>query len=108
MRMLTSLLLLLALAGCALRNAGVAEYRLRPYLDANGTERCCEVSIINGKEIANLEAVFTRAADGSCRVELRETGVQAFEGQKIAADALRQTINDTVAIAVKAALAGGL
>ena len=99
----------MALAGCAsLRNAGVAEYRLRPYQDANGTERCCEVSIINGKEISSLEAVFTRGVDGSFRVELRERGVKAFEGQQIAADALRQTIDDAVKAALKAALAGGL
>lgn len=105
MRALAVILLMAVLAGCSY---GVAEYSVRPYLDGQGRERCCEITIRNGKEFVSLEASFSRADNGTCAVTLREQGVKAFEGQQAAAEALRQTIGETVNAAVKAALAGGL
>lgn len=109
MRALFVLIAVLTLSGCyALRDAGTARYRIRPYVDGQGATQCCEVLVENGKEMASLEASFIRRADGSCELTLRETGVQAFEGQRAAAESMRGIIAETVTSAVKAAITGGL
>jgi hypothetical protein len=93
---------LLALSGCAsLNNAGSASYSVRPFM-AGEHAMCCEVTIINGKEIALLDATIIKSGD-DYQVHLHEEGVVAFEGQRIAAGAAKQLAAD----AVKAAAIGG-
>ena len=96
---------LLALAGCAsLNNAGTANYDVRPFIDAAGAPHCCEVSVRNGKEIANLKARIEKRGDDYI-VELEQQGVQAFAGQAIAAGAQRAALDAAARAAVASALA---
>ena len=94
---------LLALGGCAsLDQAGTASYSMKPVL-VDDKLVCCEVMIVNGKEIALLDATMIRRGD-DYEVRLHEEGVVAFDGQRIAAGAARSM----AASAVKAAAVGGL
>lgn len=98
------LLLILALPGCAsLNNAGTASYRVKPYTDAQGNTRCCDVEISNGKEIAVLDATIIKRGN-DYEIRLHEEGVVAFEGQRIAAGAAKTVATS----AVKAVTIGGL
>lgn len=77
-------LLMLALGGCAsIQHAGTASYTIKPVL-LNDKMVCCEVTLYNGKEITQLHAHFERHGDDYL-LDLQESGVQAFEGQRIAA-----------------------
>ena len=90
------------LGGCAsLQNAGTASYSIKPFEKADGGLECCEVQVLNGKEIANLEAKITRKG-GDFSVELKEQGVAAFKGQEVSAEAAK-ALAETAA---KAALVG--
>lgn len=93
--------------GCAsVQNAGTAEYTVRPFLDAGGSVHCCEIRVVNGKEIALLEAHVAKQGD-NYTVDLKEQGVVAFEGQRIAAGAMQAAI-DAAAKAATAATAANL
>ena len=96
------LLALALLAGCStLNHAGNASYSVKPFKDDAGALVCCAVDINNGKEIASLEAHVSKQGD-DYTVDLKEQGVAAFEGQRIASDAFK----NAVAEATKAAVAG--
>ena len=112
-RALPILLLIMAgvamsvLTGCAsLQNAGTAEYSVKPFvIDAKaGTVACCEVMVRNGKEIASVKAHVQKQGD-SYTVDLEEQGVQAFQGQTIAAGVTQAAIDAAAKAAVAAALA---
>jgi hypothetical protein len=93
------------LTGCAsLQNAGTASYTVQPFLDQSGGAHCCSVSVLNGKEIANLEAHIHKQGD-DYTVDLKEQGVVAFQGQAIAAGATQDAINAAAKAAAAAALA---
>lgn len=95
----------LALSACAsLQHAGEASYSIEPFNDANGSAICCKVQIHNGKEIANLEAHVSKQGD-NYTVDLKEQGVTAFQGQMIAAGALKESIDAAARAAVAAARA---
>lgn len=99
---LLSIIALVSLAGCAsVQNAGTAEYTVRPFLGAGGSVHCCEIRVVNGKEIAQLEAHVSKQGD-NYTVDLKEQGVIAFEGQRIAAGALQAAIDAAVKAAVAA------
>lgn len=90
------------LGGCAsLQNAGTASYSIKPFEKADGGLECCEVQVLNGKEIANLEARIVKKGD-DFTVELKEQGVTAFKSQEISAD-VAKSVAETAA---KAALIG--
>lgn len=90
------------LAGCtSLQNAGTASYRIKPFELADGKLACCELEVLNGKEITGLEARITKTGD-DFTIELKEQGVKAFKGHEISAEAMR-TVTEA---AVKAALTG--
>ena len=98
------MLFVVAVTGCAsIQNAGTASYSVKPFVGADGKPVCCEVTVNNGKEIALLEAKVIKKGD-DYEVYLREEGVVAFEGQRIAAGAAKSL----AASAVKAAAIGGL
>jgi len=104
MKRFFAIALIVSLAGCAsLNNAGTAEYTVRPFLDQSGGVHCCEVRVVNGKEIASLDAHISKEGD-NYTVDLKERGVQAFGGQAIAAGATESAI----AAAAKAAAAAAL
>lgn len=86
--------------GCAsLDHAGVASYKVKPF-DAAGKTLCCEVEIVNGKQIASLDATIEKRGD-DYTVVLKQRGVEAFRGQAIAAGA----VTATATTAAKAATA---
>lgn len=92
-----SSIILLALAGCSsLQHAGVASYNVKPIV-VKGETICCEVAIHNGKEIGRLDALVEKRADGYT-VHLQEWRVNAFAGQRIAAE----TVTATASTAAKA------
>lgn len=66
---------------------GVARYSVKPFV-VDGQAHCCEVSVENGKEIAHLNARIEKRGD-HYRVEIEQDGVEAFNGQRIAAGAAR-------------------
>lgn len=84
------------LAGCAsLQYAGNASYSVKPFKDDKGATICCSVDIVNGKEIANLEAHISKVGD-NYTVDLKEQGVTAFAGQKISADAVSEMVKQAL------------
>lgn len=100
-----AVIIAISLGGCAsLQYAGSADYQVRPFLDSNGKNLCCEVVIHNGKEIANLEAHVTKDGD-KYTLDLKEQGVAAFQGQKISAEAAQNAIDAAAKAAVAVALA---
>ncbi len=79
-------MLVISLAGCAsIGTAGVASYTVKPMV-IDGKTYCCEASIQNGKEIAELDVLMEKSGD-AYRVSLRERGVTAFKGQALAVEA---------------------
>ena len=95
----------LFLTSCAsLQYAGNASYTVKPFKDDAGKVICCEVEVHNGKEIANLEAHIS-VQDGNYTVDLKEQGVAAFEGQRIAAHATQAAIEAAAKAAAAATLA---
>lgn len=104
MRYLILMVFALFATGCtSLQNAGTASYHVKPFLDAAGNAICCEVAVENGKEIALLKAHIAKAGD-SYTVDLEEQGVAAFQGQQIAAGALKTAVDGAVKAAIAAAL----
>jgi len=91
-----------AMSGCAsLWYAGMARYEIEPITDAAGAATsCCVLKVWNGKQMATVDATFTRTAAGDYTISLRETDVQAFQGQATAAAAA----SDVAAAAASAAV----
>jgi hypothetical protein len=105
MKALLVLPLALLLTACpSLQYAGNASYSVKPFTDSNGQVVCCAVDVRNGKEIANLEAHVTKQGD-NYTVDLKEQGVAAFAGQKIAAEAFTSAVTEATKAAVAAVLA---
>jgi hypothetical protein len=99
------LIALVLLTGCAsLQDAGDARYSLTPIFDKDGHAICCAVTIANGKEIANIEVHASKTGDDYV-IDLKEQGVAAFEGQKIAADAFKSAVAEATKAAVAAFIA---
>jgi hypothetical protein len=93
------------LAGCSSLNyAGVASYSVQPFKAADGSQMCCTVEVHNGKEIATLDAHITKTGN-DYTVDLKEQGVLAFEGQRIAGTAAQAAIDAAARAAVATALA---
>ncbi|CAB3742397.1 hypothetical protein LMG24238_06877 [Paraburkholderia sediminicola] len=95
-------LLCASTSGCAsLWYAGMARYDIEPITNANGVATsCCVLKVWNGKQMATVDATFTRSAAGDYSISLRETDVQAFQGQATAAAAA----SDVAAAAASAAV----
>jgi hypothetical protein len=74
------------LAGCASSNdAGIANYKLIPYFDAAaGKYVCCEVDVVNGKNIASVNVHITKSSEDALSIDLNEQGVNGSTGQGIA------------------------
>jgi hypothetical protein len=92
------------LAGCdSLRYAGIARYEIPPLVDTAGAPTgCCVLRVWNGKQMAAVDAGFTRAPDGSYSISLRETDVQAFAAQATAAAAASNVVAAATSAAVTA------
>lgn len=98
-------MLAVVLSSCAsLQDAGVAQYSIKPFQDAAGVTRCCDVQIKNGKEIGSLKASITNT-DGNFSVQLEEAGITAFQGQAIAAHVTQTALDAAAKAAVASALA---
>lgn len=97
----------LALGGCAsLQNAGSSSMTLKPFVtDAKtGATVCCEVSIADGKQRASLTLNAAKKGD-DYTFSLDEKGVEAFQGQAIAAGATQAAIDSAAKAAVVGVLA---
>ncbi|BCF88654.1 hypothetical protein [Paraburkholderia largidicola] len=101
-RALCAAIALASLSGCAsLWYAGVARYEVEPMQDAAGNPSgCCVLRVWNGKQMATVDATFTRTPTGDFTISLRETDVEAFQGQATAATAA----SDVAAAAASAAV----
>ena len=105
MKTLILALIAVSLSGCAsLQYAGSADYEVKPFMDSQNNILCCAVTIHNGKEIANLEAHIVKTGN-DYTVDLKEQGVQAFAGQKIASDAAKLYAEDAAKIGTAIILA---
>lgn len=101
------LIALVALTGCqSLTMAGSSAYTLRQTTDDAGRPGF-ELRVQSGKEIAQVKARLEKKGDDII-VDLEETGVAAFAGQKISADALKITIEQTAKVAAAAAVAAAV
>lgn len=101
-RLVLAALLCASTSGCAsLWYAGMARYDIEPITDSKGVATsCCVLKVWNGKQMATVDAIFTRSAAGDYSISLRETDVQAFQGQATAAAAA----SDVAAAAASAAV----
>lgn len=96
--------LALALTGCAsLQNAGMAEYSVKPMVIDKQTV-CCEVTVKNGKEYANLKAKVIKKGD-DYSVELEEQAVSAFAGQARTAEVVGKTVEAAASLGTSALVA---
>lgn len=92
------------ISGCtSLQGAGIASYSVKPML-LNGEQICCEVTMLNGKEYAELKVDIVREG-GKWSVHLDEKGVAAFQGQSISASAVGGVVSEAAKISVASALA---
>ncbi|CAG9256334.1 hypothetical protein [Paraburkholderia caribensis] len=93
-----------SLSGCAsLWYAGVARYEVEPIVDTSGKPvSCCVLRVWNGKQMATVDATFARTPTGDFTISLRETDVQAFQGQATAASAASDVAAAAAAAAVTA------
>jgi hypothetical protein len=97
----------LALTGCqSLGMAGSSSYQIRQITDENG-KTGFDINVKNGKEVANVKAHLEKKGEDII-VDLEETGVAAFAGQKISADALKLTIEQAAKVAAAAAVAAAM
>lgn len=97
----------LALTGCqSLGMAGSSAYQIRQITDANG-KTGFDINVKNGKEVASVKAHLEKRGD-DITVDLEETGVAAFAGQQISADALKITIEQAAKVAAAAAVAAAM
>jgi len=97
----------LALTGCqSLTMAGSSAYSIRQITDANG-KTGFDINVRNGKEVATVTAHLEKDGE-KIIIDLSETGVTAFAGQKISADALKLTIEQAAKVAAAAAVAAAM
>ena len=95
---------LLSLAGCqSLQYAGNASYKVAP-VSVDGHIVCCQVDVHDGKERASLDVHVVKTGD-NYDITLSEKSVAAFEGQQIAAGAMKAAVDDAVKAAVAVELA---
>ncbi len=82
----------------------MARYELEPITDSAGVAtNCCVLRVWNGKQMATVDATLTRSATtGDYSFSLRETDVQAFQGQATAATAASDVAAATASAAVTA------
>lgn len=100
-----AIVLALALTGCSsLQYAGNATYSVAPVITPNGDAVCCAVTVHNGKEIGQLEAHIVKDGDKYV-VDLKESNVKAFEGQRIVSGALKEAVEDVARAAAMSAIA---
>lgn len=101
-RAILAALMCLAASGCdSLWYAGMARYEIEPITDGAGVATsCCILRVWNGKQMATVDATFARTSAGDYSISLRETDVQAFQGQATAAAAA----SDVAAAATSAAV----
>lgn len=93
------------LTGCqSLTMAGSSAYTLTQTTDKNGNPNF-ELSVKSGKEIAQVEAHLTKDGD-KITVDLKETGVAAFQGQAISSGAVKTAAELAAKAAVAAVMAG--
>lgn len=98
MKTLLLLPFLFMLGGCpSLQYAGNASYTVRPIEVSSGLV-CCEVAVINGKEIAKLDAHIIYNKDGTYNVHLREWNIAAFKGQAISSETLNTALETAVTL----------
>lgn len=101
------LVTIIALTGCqSLQYAGSSHYRIRQVVDFNG-KTGFDIDVKNGKEIASVKAHLVKDGE-KIEIDLEETGVAAFAGQQIAADALKLTIEQAAKVAAAAAVAAAM
>jgi hypothetical protein len=94
-------------SGCSsLQYGGYSAYSIRQITDENG-KTGFDINVKNGKEVANVKAHLEKKGD-DITVDLEETGVAAFAGQKISADALKLTIEQAAKVAAAAAVAAAM
>lgn len=94
------------LTGCAsLDMAGSSAYTLKQSSDEYGRPEFALV-VKSGKEVAQVKARLEKDGD-KIIVDLEETGVAAFRGQEISADAMKIGMEQAAKAAVAAALAYG-
>lgn len=97
------IVLAMSLTGCAsIQNAGVASYSIKP-MTIGKHQVCCEVTLLNGKQYAQLNVDIVKEGD-KYTVHLVESGVEAFQGQAIAAGAVK----DAAAAAAKVGMAAAM
>ena len=110
MRVAVALCLLALLAGCGfpglMPDAGRSSMSIKPMvIDAKtGATVCCEVSVADGKQRASLTLSATKTGDNYA-FSLDEKGVEAFQGQAIAAGATQAEIEAAAKAAAAAVLA---
>lgn len=103
MKSILALAILVGLSGCAsLQNAGVASYSIKP-MTIDKKQVCCEVTLLNGKQYAQLNVDIVRDGD-KWTVHLVESGVEAFAGQALAAGAARGAVAEAAKVGVAVAL----
>jgi hypothetical protein len=101
------LIIALALTGCqSLQYAGSSAYSIRQITDSNG-KTGFDINVRNGKEVASVTAHLEKDGE-KIVIDLQETGVAAFAGQKISADALKLTIEQAAKVAAAAAVAAAM
>ena len=97
--------LMLLTTGCAsLQNAGSTSFTADPYISPKGEILCCIVKYDSGKEIAMVHAEVHKVGSDYSLV-LDETGIKAFEGQQISADAAKLVAKTAAESAVAIMLA---
>lgn len=107
MKIITLLLMVIALSGCAsLQNAGSSAYTLKPFITnpQTGATVCCEVTVSDGKERASLTLNISKVGE-NYYFSMDEKGVAAFQGQEIAAGATKDAIASAAKTAALAILA---
>jgi hypothetical protein len=92
MKMVLAVVLVM-LAGCA--DYGVSRYSVEPVILKDGTPVCCKVSRVNGKEIGYIRAKVEKRGD-AWLIDLEESDVSAFQGQRIATDAVTTGVGTAV------------
>lgn len=96
------------LSGCSsLQHAGNASYSVEPIITERGSVVCCRVAIKDGKERSSLSLHVVKQGD-NYTVDLVEQGVEAFEGQQIAAGASTAAVKTVGKVAAGVALAPAL
>lgn len=96
MRLLLPLIVLVS--GCSsLDQAGVSEYRVKPFIDSKGDVYCCDIDVRNGKQMASVDAVIIKDKE-KYTVIIQQRGVEAFTGQAASAGVLKDIVNSVTTV----------